>query len=400
MCPLLNGGIILADNFPSRGEISRKLAKEFKETYGELEEKAHRVSDREAETLAALTGVPLEIARVACQIELDGVMNREKAARLIYNEYLRRKRLGLEIPPVPTYEFYFAVGEGRWIEFIWKNFPEKLVGTSREIHNMIQRLRTIEDIEPWLVIKIIDIYEKTVNEYIIPMLEGWLKDHPETTIYDALLYAIMGIHNTDNIDEAKIKLEEGYKKLKKDLAIFQEKLKILESQTTVVENRLERITIILKELESKESLSTAAAGYILVASLPPPKIVTTESDYVIVHTPIPRGGMVGPELATPSDFLERDLKLALRRPPNERDEKIDTSVEKVFKVLLTDGQSPEEAAYSMATEIVKRFKLDDVNLDRIKQDIEQLSSNTNEILDYLKQFVHEHLVSNKKGDSK
>jgi len=373
--------------------MSRRLAKEFKETYGELEEKAHRISDQEAETLATLTGVPLEIARVACQIELDGVMNRERAAKLLHREYIRRRKIGLEIPPVPTYEFYFAVGEGRWIEFIWKSFPERLTETSRELHNLKQRLRAIEDIEPWLVLKVLDVYDKIVNEYIAPTIEGWVKDHPETTILDGLVFCIMGLLNIDDYKEALMKVDTGHQKLKKNLELFRDKLKILEPQTSVVENKLEHIDNLLKKLEEKTNLSSTAAGYILVEILPPPKVVTTESDYVIVHTPIPRGGMVGPELATPSDFLERDLKLALRRPPDEMREKIDLTLSKVFKVLLADGQSPEEAAYVMISEIVKRFGIADINIEDIKREIEEAVSKKTDIMEYLRNFVYTHLVN-------
>ena len=374
--------------------LSRKLAHEFKETFGSLEEKSHRISNSEAEALAKAVKCPIEVARVACQIELDGVMDRYRAAKILMYEYNRRKKIDREIPAVPTYEFSFAVSEGEWLEYLWKILPEKLSDTARELFNILQRIQELEEIETWMIIKIMDIRYKIANTLIKPTIESWLKDHPDTTVQDAIKMFTAGLTDSE-IDFALERFEEKRKILLDKFRIFERKLEQNE-MTPLIKRHYETIKKLVKSLEEAtlEDLDTVAQ--VFVELIPPPKQIIESSDYVIVHVPIPRDGMVGPDLVTPYDFLERDLKLALRRTRHEKEKLINETSEKVLRVIMIEeGKTPEDATISIINELIKRFNIKGVNLEEIDSEVRDKVTDRTTATEYIISFINKHIVKNK-----
>ena len=378
--------------------LSRKLAHEFKETFGSLEEKSHRISNTEAEGLAKAVKCPIEVARVACQIELDGVMDRYKAAKILMYEYNRRKKIDRAIPPVPTYEFSFAVSEGEWLEYLWKALPEKMSDTARELFNIMQRIQDLEEIETWMIIKIMDIRYKIANTLIKPTIESWLKDHPDTIIQDAIKIFTAGLTSTE-IDFALEGFEEKRKNLLKKLKIFEEKLEQSE-MTPLIKRHYETVKALISSLEENKVEDLDAVAQIFVELIPPPKQIMLSSDYVIVHVPIPRDGMVGPDLVTPYDFLERDLKLALRRTRKEKAKLISETSEKVLRVIMVEeSKTAEDAAISIINELIKRFNIKEVNLETIDKEVRDKAKDRSSAAEYIINFINKYIVKEKEEES-
>ena len=378
--------------------LSRKLAHEFKETFGSLEEKSHRISNAEAEALAKAVKCPVEIARVACQIELDGVMDRYKAAKILMYEYNRRKRIDRAVPPVPTYEFSFAVSEGEWLEYLWKVLPEKLSDTARELFNILQRIQELEEIETWMIIKIMDIRYKIANSLIKPTIESWLKDHPETTIQETIKLFTTVLTDSE-INFALETFEEKRKLLLEKFRIFKRKLEQNE-MTPLIKRHYETIKQLVNSLEKGNLEDLDAIAQVFVELIPPPKQIVESSDYVIVHVPIPRDGMVGPDLVTPYDFLERDLKLALRRTRQEKAKLINETAEKVLRVIMVEeGKAAEDATISIINELVKRFNIEGVNLEEIDKEVRDKIKDRPTAAEYIVNFINKYIVKNKNEES-
>ncbi|MHA1506840.1 MAG: hypothetical protein ACTSR0_06660 [Candidatus Asgardarchaeia archaeon] len=370
-------------------KFSRKIAEEFKSTYGALEEKAHKIPDAEAEELAKKFNVSVEIARVACQIEMDGVVDRESALKLLMMEYERLAKHGINPPPIPTYEFYFAVKEGKWIEYLWKRFVEGLTEYALDLYNISQTIDSEENVEIWHVTKIIEISRNAINKIIEPIMKEWLKEHRYSTVNDLIKAFSMGTLKILDPEEALKRFGEKKEELKNRISLFERVIKETGLTTSVMENLAKYIRNVKEGFDSN---SLHSVSYVILNLITPPESVIKESDYMIVHTPIPRRGMVGPDLTTPIDFLEMYVKLAMRREKEERFNIVQDITKRVLHALVIEGNRPKEGAMLIVKEVKNRFNLDDLDVEKIREEIEKVNDSERDLSEYLVSFIYNYVL--------
>jgi hypothetical protein len=68
-------------------------------------------------------------------------------------------------------------------------------------------------------------------------------------------------------------------------------------------------------------------------------------------------------MTSPFDFLERDIKLSNRRKGDDRQEFLSERIARVLRVLKYQGNDIPECVSKSYSEIIARFKLDDVSFE-------------------------------------
>ena len=109
------------------------------------------------------------------------------------------------------------------------------------------------------------------------------------------------------------------------------------------------------------------------------------SDYLIVTPPIPREGMVGPDLKEPCDFLERDLVFAKRRVIAVKENFLLERVRKVHKALQNRGQDVEESGAWILYKVSQDFNIAPMStqdaLKYIKKELENKEGDLSELVE-------------------
>ena len=377
--------------------ILKQLTEEFEQTFGDLEEKSHRVSDKAADALSLKKECPAEIARVAIQIGDDLLIDAEMACDLLLNEYNRLISLGFSIPPVLTYQMNFAVVEGRWIEFLYSKFNRELEENTREIVNFESAMKDakIETVPVEQILNFMTLRQKIGGDFITPIMTKWIAEHTDSTPTEMILVFTAAIHRT-TYDQVMDRLEIARKSA---LDIYDFLWKVLSSnkiESTAVENASDVVEEMRNELQKDlDNINLAGLSEVLIQAAPHHKaIVDSESKYVYRHTPLSRQGMVGPDLTSPTDFLERDVLLARRRHEPERSKLLKNSIAGVMRAILAQNNTDLEASLLIVKDIQKRFKLSSSVFDDTKKAIEESIQGKIglERLDAIKDQVFQFLV--------
>ncbi|MHA2059783.1 MAG: hypothetical protein ACW976_03295 [Candidatus Ranarchaeia archaeon] len=359
----------------SNSDEMRLLAEEFEKTYGDLEEKARRVRISDAEKVGlAYPDAPIELRRVAVQISSDTLMDSETAFNYLLKEYNRLSAIGHAVPPIPTFEFDFAVREGRWIEFLYNRFARHIENTTREIANLENVLRgtNVENIPIEKVIELISLRKKVRENYIVPLMERWVEEHKGSSHLESV--AVFGSSLLRiNYEDALPYIEDAKKEL---LDIVEFLLLVIQGEresraVEIARNELKESHSYLKNPIDDANLNTLAD--LLVQIAPSQTIEQGESKFLLKHTPFPSSVLLGPVLSEPIDFLERDIKLVKRLPTNEGDERLKRSISGSLRASITEEKSDVQATAEMIHEVEKRFNLDVESLEVI---LERLGKET------------------------
>jgi hypothetical protein len=163
---------------------------------------------------------------------------------------------------------------------------------------------------------------------------------------------------------------------------------------------IKRLDTLLEELESPfEEMTVRATSHLLLHIVP--RRVTGRGDrsrYVAVGVSSTRDNKAEPDLTSPFDFLERDVKLAKRRREFEREEYLKEKISRVLRVLKYQENTLAESLENCLTEIVERMDLENVNLDEViassKEELvnasesERVTLTTNLIYNFVTVFVY------------
>ncbi|MFW9843926.1 MAG: hypothetical protein ACFFEV_05070, partial [Candidatus Thorarchaeota archaeon] len=87
------------------------------------------------------------------------------------------------------------------------------------------------------------------------------------------------------------------------------------------------------------------------------------SPYIEIGVGSTRGNKAEPDMYSPFDFLERDIKLGNRRKGDDRNQFLLERIARVFRVLKYQGSDIPECVSKCFSEIIARFALDDVSFD-------------------------------------
>lgn len=393
--------------------IRSEVKEEFELTYTNLGERAERVPEDKPTELAKIFSCPISLCKVAYQLELDDVINAEKALELILWEYERRRQIGSPVVPVLTYEFNFAVQEGRWIEYLYSDLFRKIQNT-RELYNLEKVIEGESSIPVEKVMHVLRERKKLVENYLVPVIIKWKKSHEASTNNDAAITLCAAVLKTSH-SEAILALQQSKRRLIRILRKFSESFElspdkslfdsdnklrqpslINKSISEDVASPLEKIYELIDELEkSLQAMSEYAIAEIILEVTPKPigiEPTVGVSDYLIVTPPIMRDGMVGPDLKEPCDFLERDLVFAKRRVIAVKENFLRERIRKVHKALLNKGQGIEESAAWILHKISQDFNISLMSIEEALQYVKkELENQEGDLTELVEKIVTDYL---------
>ena len=162
-----------------------------------------------------------------------------------------------------------------------------------------------------------------------------------------------------------------------------------------------RVNTIIEELDTEiEDLTDRAVAHLILHMAPRPTGARGDrSRFVEVGTASTRGNKAEPDMASPFDFLERDIRLARRREGVDRDNYIKERISRVLRVLKYQGNDPITSVEQCAAEVNERFKLDITNLDeevfKLKEGFADVSPDEFDTIatSLVHQFVDSHIFT-------
>ncbi len=340
--------------------LSRRIAEEFEATYGTLDEKVARVPDDAALAIADECCVHLEVARVAYRVMLDGTIPDPKAScKILMREFDRRAKQGSPVPEVDTYQREVAIIEGNWIEYLYGQLNKVLLG---DLRNLVNLERTIADeIEPAneQVIAVVAQRRKVVEIYFTSLLQRWLNDHRGANIGHAVRAITGGLTGSfesdidDAINGARAALLIKLRRYEQFLSVEDEE----EEESRLMEKILGEIRQLLKEVQGPlEEASLHTAGEILIeVAPPPPESLDEKPKFGYVSAPFPTRPQMGPPMQTPLDYLERDVWLAVMKPPDERTSFLREKISTVTENLIEQGTPLDKIGTTIIFDLDSRF---------------------------------------------
>ncbi|MHA1930874.1 MAG: hypothetical protein ACTSV2_20060 [Candidatus Thorarchaeota archaeon] len=335
-------------------ERRQSITKEFAEKFADFRERLQRVPVNLAKEIAEEMKCPLQIAMVAYLINMDGILPIRDAITLLTKELNRLEQIGKGIPNLPGNIQEFAVAEGRWVSYIYGTFARQMELKVREISN----LESSVDDDKLTVEKAMSVYSirlKVAEVFILPVVQTWLKEHEASNSEDVLISigpAITGWKLSTlkgKLIQVRRRNQALYRKLS---AII-----ITASDSATVTSFVTRINIVVTELEKPlNQMNDSAASHLLLHIAPRPIGARGDrSSFVSIGMQSTRGGKAEPDMASPFDFLERDVRLAKRRSGDERTEFLVERIGRVLRVLRYQGTDLRGSIELCVNEIEERL---------------------------------------------
>jgi len=351
-------------------ESRQRLIQEFAETYANLQERVKRVPDADARKVSDELSCPHEIAIIAYLINMDGIMSLRQAVSLFTAELSRRASVGEAVPNLPGNVMVYALDEGRWISHIHGRFTRQLEVKVRSLSNLED---AIDDsrFEVEQALSIIAERVKLAEIVILPLTEEWKKDHVKSTSADVITAFGQAITKWNpNTLNGKFKQIQ-----KRNQALFRllRQAMNLASDSFTIDSSIKRVDTLIEELgQPLEELTPRAVAHLLLHMVP--KSQTGRGDrtpYVDIGTASTRGNKAEPDMSSPFDYLERDIKLGGRRKGDDRKEFISEHIARVIRVLKYQGNDAPEYVQKCFAEIIARFDLSEVSLEESVSDANQ-----------------------------
>jgi hypothetical protein len=329
-------------------ESRQRLIQEFADTYANLRERE--------------LACPFEVASVAYLINMDGILGIRQAVDLFTSELVRRANAGEDVPNLPGNLMEFVLVEGRWVSHLYGRFSRQLELQGRSLANL-EEVIEFKSIEVEKALSIIAERTKIAEAFIAPILEEWTKDHPKSISLDAVTTFGQAITRW-NRNTLNGKLKQILRRTQAHFRILREAL-LKASDSFTIDASISRLDRLISELEADlEKLTFRAVSHLLVHLIPRPTSGRGDrSPFVDVGVRSTRGNKAEPDLTSPFDFLERDVKLARRRRGEERAEYLLERIGRVIRVLKYQGNDIVDCIGKCFTELAERFGLDHIELE-------------------------------------
>jgi hypothetical protein len=345
-------------------ESRQKLVQEFAETYANLRERVKRVPDGDARRISESLSCPLEMAMIAYLIEMDGVKSVREAVGLMAEELQRRAAVGEAVPNLPGNIMEFALVEGRWISHLNGPFVRAMELQLRGIANEEESVGE-DEMEVEKALSIIATRTKLAETLVAPTVEEWFREHPGSGSADALMTFGRAITKWNQST-----LNGKSNQMRRRCAAFFRMLREILTTTSdsfTIDASIERVDHLVQELESPpDELTVRALSHFLLHIAPRPASTRGDrSHYVDIGIGSTRGNKAEPDLSSPFDFLERDVKLGARRQGAEREKHLMDRIGRVVRVLKYQGDTAIDAVEKCLKELEDRFALGDVQLDLV-----------------------------------
>jgi len=343
-------------------ESRQKLIQEFAETYANLRERVKRVPDADARKVSEEFSCPLEVAMIAYLINMDGIMSLRQAVGLFSAELSRRASVGEDVPNLSGNVMEFALIEGRWISHINGRFTRQLELKVRSLFNLEDAVDS-KTLEVEKALSIIAERIKLAETLISPLAEEWRKEHVKSTSADVITAFGQAITKW-NSSTLNGKFKQIQKRSQAHFRLLRQGL-TQESDSFTIDSSIARLDSLIDELgHPLETLTPRAVAHLLLHMIPRPQSGRGDrSPYVIVGTGSTRGNKAEPDMSSPFDFLERDIKLGNRRKGDDRRDFLLERIGRVIRVLKYQGNDAPEYVQKCFEEVITRFKLTDISLD-------------------------------------
>jgi hypothetical protein len=307
----------------------QRLTQEFADKYVNLRERVRRVPIEEARRIAAEFSCPLEVAMMAYLIHMDGIQSLKQS--------------------------------GRWIEYVYGTFARDLELKVRDLANLESTLdeesSTVEK-----AISIITARTKLAEGFIVPVLQAWLKEHLKSNSQEALLY--FGSPVTKWKPET---LKGKFHHLRRrNQALFRRLREILStaSESATVDMSITWLDFLIEDMDKPLSdMTVKSIAHLILHMAPRPTGRGDRSRYVQVGAASTRGSKIEPDMTSPFDFLERDVRLARRRAGEEQSTFLMERIDRVIRVLKMQGDPIQDVVKTCLTELIDRLGLENISLD-------------------------------------
>lgn len=343
-------------------ESRQRLVEEFAEKYANLRERVKRVPDADAQKISDKLSCPLEVAMIAYLINMDGIMTVKKSVGYLSTELERRATVGEDVPNLAGNIMEFALVEGRWVSHIYGSFVRQLELKARELANLEEGIDE-SAIEVERALSIIATRTKISEAFIEPILGEWIKEHPKANSLDALSSFGESITKwnrstlTGKFLQVQRRNQALFRRLRESL--------VQTSESYTMDASINRLDTLLEELESPfDEMTLRGISHLLLHIVP--RISTGRGDrssFVAIGVGSTRGNKAEPDLTSPIDFLERDVKLAKRRSGIEREEYLKEKISRVLRVLRYQENTPIDSLEKCLTELNDRLNLEAVPLE-------------------------------------
>jgi hypothetical protein len=343
-------------------ESRQRLIQEFAETYVNLRERLKRVPDADARKVSEEFSCPLEIAMVAYLINMDGIMSIRQAVSLFSTELARRASVGKDVPNLPGNVMEFALIEGRWISHIHGRFTRKLELKVRSLSNLEDAVDS-QNLGVEKALSIIAERIKLAETMISPLAEEWRNEHVKSTSADVI--AAFGQAITKwNPNTLNGKFKQIQKRTQAHFRLLRRAMQQA-SDSFIIDASIGRLDSLIEELgQPLEDLTQRAVAHLLLHMIPRPQSGRGDkSPYVIVSMGSTRGNKAEPDMSSPFDYLERDIKLGNRRNGDDKREFLTERIARVVRVLKYQGNDAPEYVRMCFSEVVTRFELSDISVD-------------------------------------
>ena len=383
-------------------ESRQRLVQEFADKYANLRERVRRVPEADASKISESLSCPLEVAMISYIINMDGIMGVKQAVRLLSAELQRRAKVGEDVPNLPGNIMEFALTEGRWISHIYGSLVRDLELRVRELANLEEGFEE-PSFEVERALSIIATRTKLSETIIAPVIEEWLKEHPKATSKDALITFGQAITkwNVSTLNGKFIQVQRRNQAL---FRLLRESL-LTASESYMMDAAIDRIDVLIEELSVPfHEMTLRAVSHFLIHISP--RQATGRGDrspYVSIGVSSTRGNKAEPDLSSPFDFLERDVKLAKRRMGEERDDYLREKIARVMRVLRYQENSHAESVEKCLTELVDRFEIEDSQMEKIIEDskaaiagapeTERASLSVSIVFDYVTSHVYKEATA-------
>jgi len=347
----------------------QRLTQEFADKYVNLRERVRRVPIEEAQRIAEEFSTPLEVAMIAYLIHMDGIQSLKQSIALLSAELQRRASIGEDIPNIPGNIMEFAITEGRWIEYVYGTFARDLELKVRDLANLESTLdeesSTVEK-----AISVITARTKLAEGFIVPVLQAWLKEHLKSNSQEALLY--FGPPVTKWKPET---LKGKFNHLRRrNQALFRRLREILStaSESATVDMSITRLNFLIEDMDKPLSdMTVKSIAHIILHMAPRPTGRGDRSRYVQVGVASTRGSKTEPDMASPFDFLERDVRLSRRRVGEEQPTFLMERIDRVIRVLKFRGDPIQDIVKTCLSELIDRLGLENISLDEQNESAER-----------------------------
>ncbi|MEM4735832.1 MAG: hypothetical protein QXS20_08980 [Candidatus Thorarchaeota archaeon] len=343
------------------------LTQEFAQKHADIRERLRRLPTDEVLAVSQRFSCPSQIASAAYLINMDGLLDLKKAVYLLSNELSRRAATGHEVPNIPGSFLEFAAAESRWLEYLHGPFVREMYLKMRDVENAESSV-SHDDMTTEQALSLLAVRMRLAESFLVPLIDAWLSEHPGSNGIDMLQSFLPPLTGWSPVAVCGRVLHA-----RSGCVAFFKRLCDIITQipgSATSESAIRRANRVLDDLKMDiASMSSSSLAQLVIHVAPRPTGRGDKSSLVSIGSSSTRGSKAEPDMDSPFDFLERDVRLAARRRREDRIMYIRDRLERIVRVLRHQGMGLIECVEKCESEIAKRLQIPNVPLDEIREEV-------------------------------